>query len=59
MLRALLAGAIAFGLSYIALTFVELLIHKLRKNKDKSYRWGVAIFSILIAIYAYLTSVGR
>lgn len=58
-MRPILSALIAFGLSFAILTIAEVQIHKRTKNKDKSYRWGVYTFSILIAIYTYLTSLGR
>lgn len=58
-MRSILSALIAFGLSYAILTIFEVNLHRITKNKDKSYRWGVWTFSILIAIYTYLTSLGR
>jgi hypothetical protein len=41
------------------LTVIEMAYHYIRKNHDKSYRWGVWLFSILLAVYAFVTSFGR
>lgn len=59
MITAVLAALIAFGLSFMALTLVDLLIHRLTKNPDKSYKWGVWTFSILAALWAFITNLGR
>lgn len=56
---ALLAAGLAFVLSFIVLSLVLLVVHKLTKNADRSYLWGVLIFALLAALYAYSTSVGR
>ncbi len=58
-MRPFLSALIAFGVSFTALLVVEQLIHKFTKNPDKSYRWGVWVFSALIAIYTYVSSLGR
>lgn len=59
MVEAILAALVVFGVSFGILMLVEKLIHRLTKNPDRSYRWGVWLFAILLAIYAYLTSLGR
>ncbi len=59
MLEAVLVALAVFILSYLGLMLVEKLIHRLTKNPDRSYRWGVWLFSILIAVYAFITSLGR
>ena len=59
MIGPLLTGVTIFGLSFIGLSLVELIIHKLTKNRDKSYRWGVWLFSILLGLYGFYTSLGR
>lgn len=58
-MKPFLIALIFFGSSFIVLNLVEMWIHKRTKNKDKSYRWGVWTFSILIAAWAYFTSLGR
>lgn len=59
MIGALAIAAMAFIVSFFGLNLVEVQIHKLTKNKDKSYRIGVWVFAVLIAVYAFATSFGR
>ncbi len=59
MKQALISALIVFLVSFVVLIGAEKLIHKLTKNPDKSYRWGIWTFAILIAVYTYLTSLGR
>jgi hypothetical protein len=59
MLEALAAGLLVFAVSFAGLMLVEKLIHKLTKNPDQSYRWGVWLFSILLGLWGFLTSIGR
>lgn len=58
-MEALIAAAVAFGISLIGLNLVEKLIHKLTNNPDRSYQIGVWVFSILIAVYFYYDYLGR
>jgi hypothetical protein len=59
MLKALLAALAAFAISAALLLVVEKLIHRLTYNPDRSYRWGVWLFSGLVAVWAFLTNMGR
>jgi hypothetical protein len=59
MLSAFLLAAVVFGLSFVALMGVERLIHRLTYYPDRSYRWGVWLFSSLFAVYAFVTALGR
>ena len=59
MLHAILIGIFVGLVCFNLLYFVELWWHKRRHNRDRSYRWGVWLFSILAALYAFLTSLGR
>lgn len=45
--------------SYVALTLIVKLKHHLTKDKSKSYRLAVIIFSILAALMATYISLGR
>lgn len=58
-MKPVVAAFVVFGLSMLGLTVVEKIIHKLTKNPDKSYQIGVWIFSILLGLYTYFTSLGR
>jgi uncharacterized BrkB/YihY/UPF0761 family membrane protein len=55
----ILVALVVFGVSYIGLLGVEKAIHRLTHNPDQSYRLGVWTFAILLALYAYTTSLGR
>ena len=59
MLSAALLAVVVFGLSFVALMGVEKLIHRLTYNPDRSYRWGVWLFSVLFAGYAFVAALGR
>lgn len=48
-----------FVIVFSGLSVIEAGIHKLRHNPDTSYHWGVWLFSILAAAYAFVTSLGR
>jgi hypothetical protein len=58
-MKALLPAIVVFVLAFASLTVIEMAYHYIRKNHDKSYRWGVWLFSILLAVYAFVTSFGR
>lgn len=58
-MKPFLSAVIVFGVSFAVLNLIEIKLHKLTKNKDKSYRWGVWTFSILLAIYTFITALGR
>ncbi|HSX02266.1 MAG TPA: hypothetical protein VLI05_03025 [Candidatus Saccharimonadia bacterium] len=59
MLSALLLAVVVFAASFVALMAVEKLIHRWTYNPDRSYRWGVWLFSSLFAVYAFVTALGR
>lgn len=59
MIEAILVAASTFSLSFIGLMLVEKLIHHLTKNPDRSYRWGVWLFSILFGAYMFINYLGR
>jgi hypothetical protein len=59
MIAALAAAIIVFLLSFLLLSLVEGWIHVLTKNPSKSYRWGVLVFALLLAGWAFQTSIGR
>jgi hypothetical protein len=59
MMEAGLFAAIVFGLVYVLLMVVERWIHKLTKNKDSNYRWGVWTFAVLAAAYTFVANLGR
>jgi hypothetical protein len=59
MLESAAFALAAFGLSFVALIGVEKLIHRWTYNPDRSYRWGVWLFSVLIAAYVYASGLGR
>lgn len=45
--------------SYLALSLVVKIIHLITKNKSKSYRLAVIIFSFLLALMATYMNLGR
>lgn len=59
MAKSAAAGAVVFVVVWLGLSLVEALIHRLRHNPDKDYRWGVWLFSILAGVYTFVTSLGR
>jgi hypothetical protein len=59
MLKALAAAALALVVSVPVLLGVEKLIHRLTYNPDRSYRWGVWLFSALVATWVFMTNLGR
>jgi hypothetical protein len=59
MLKALAAATLALAISVPVLLGGERLIHRLTHNPDRSYRWGVGLFSVLIAGWVFLTNLGR
>jgi uncharacterized protein HemY len=59
MLKALVTALVVFALSLPVLLGVEKLIHRLTYNPDRSYRWGVWLFASLMAVWAFITNLGR
>ena len=59
MFESAIVALAVFGISFIVLNFAEGWWHKQRHNADRSYRWGVWVFSILAALYAFAFSFGR
>ncbi len=59
MITALATAVIVFLTSFIGLNLVEVQIHRMTKNKDTSYRTGVWVFALLLAGYAFASSLGR
>jgi hypothetical protein len=59
MMQALLVGVVVFVLVFAVLSLFEIIIHHLLHWKSKNYRYGVWLFAILAALYAYVTSLGR
>ncbi len=59
MLESALLAVVVFGASFIVLLGLERLIHRWTFNPDRSYRWGVWLFSVLFAAYAFAMSLGR
>jgi hypothetical protein len=59
MLRAFSAALVVFALSALVLLVVEKIIHRLTYNPDRSYRWGVWLFSSLIAMWVFIANLGR
>ncbi|HSH31453.1 MAG TPA: hypothetical protein VK963_02175 [Candidatus Saccharimonadales bacterium] len=59
VVSAVVSAVVIGAVSFLALSLVEKLIHKLTHNPDKSYRWGVWVFSLLIGLYAFVTNLGR
>lgn len=59
MLDAVLVAVSTFILTYLGLMFIERLIHKLTKNRDRNYRWGVWTFAILAGVYMFINYLGR
>ncbi len=59
MIQALATGALVFVLTVILLSAFETALHVITKNTSKNYRWGVLVFSLLLAIWGFLTSLGR
>lgn len=59
MIQAIATGVLVFILSGTLLSLIESLIHRITKNPDKSYRVGVFVFALLLAIWGFLTSIGR
>ncbi len=55
----LVVAVIVGTVSFVALDQGERWLHRRRHNKDTSYRWGVWLFTALITIYAFVTSLGR
>jgi len=59
MLEAFLAGLSIFVLAYLGLMFIETIIHRVSRNPNRSYRWGVWLFSLLLGLYAFINYLGR
>lgn len=59
MITALAWAMVVFGVVFVGLGLVERGLHRWRHNPDTSYRWGVWLFSILAAIYTFITALGR
>jgi Ni/Fe-hydrogenase subunit HybB-like protein len=59
MTKALVTAVGVFVVVLAGLMLAEKLIHRLTHNHDRNYRWGVWLFALLAAVYAYLTSLGR
>jgi len=59
MLKAFGSAVIAFAISFLVLMAAERLIHRLSRNANRSYVWGVWIFSVLIAVYFFVTNLGQ
>lgn len=59
MLKALAVAALVFAVSVPLLLGVERLIHRWTYNPDRSYRWGVWLFSALAAAWVFITNLGR
>jgi hypothetical protein len=53
------AGAVVFAGSFVVLSIIEKIIHRITHNPDVSYKWGVWTFSLLAAAWAVFTSLGR
>lgn len=45
--------------TYVILTLAVQLKHYVTKDKSKSYRWGVVVFSLLAAVMVTFLSLGR
>ncbi len=58
MLNAALAAIATLVVTYAVLTIIEKYIHKLTHNPYKNYRWGVWLFSFLLAGYAFVVNLG-
>ena len=58
-MKAILPALVVFLASFVGLYLLEVIYHRIVKNHDKNYRRGVWLFSILLAVYAFLTSLGR
>ena len=52
------AGLVGAG-SYLLLSLIVAVWHRLSGNRDRTYRWGILTFSILAAIYAWSANLGR
>ena len=59
MKSALISALVVFLIVLAALSLIERLIHHLRHNPDKDYRWGVWLFAILAAMYAFISGLGH
>jgi len=59
LVEPLAAGLIVFGGSFVIWSATERVIHHLTHNPDVNYKWGVWTFSLLAAVYAFATSLGR
>ncbi len=59
MLEAFGAAAIVLGVTLLILEGIERLWHRLMHHPDHSYHWGVWLFGILAAIFAFINDLGR
>jgi hypothetical protein len=58
MKEAFIIAAAAFVISYLGLSLVVWLLHRLTKT-DRSYRLGILVFALLVALYSWSSSLGR
>lgn len=59
MARSLLTAFAIFTLFFLGLRGLEWLYHRLRHSPDWSPHWGSWAFAVLMAVYAFVTNVGR
>lgn len=55
----LLAAIAVAALTYGVLSVIEILYHRLLHNQNRTYWWGVWVFSLLAGIYTFINSLGR
>ncbi|MFI5240092.1 MAG: hypothetical protein ACHQUB_00030 [Candidatus Saccharimonadia bacterium] len=59
MRSAIISALVVFLIVLGVLSVIERIIHKLRHNPDKDYRWGVWLFAILAGLYVFVTALGH
>ena len=59
MLKAFGSALIAFAISFLVLMPAERVLHRITRNPSRSYRWGVWVFSVLIAVYFFISNLGQ
>ena len=59
MLKALTSALVAFGVSIVLLMGIGWLLQSvITPGRKRTYKWGVWIFSLLIAGYFFLNGLG-
>jgi hypothetical protein len=59
MLESLLTAFAVFTVTFVGLRAIEWTYHRLRRTPDWSPHWGSWLFAVLLALYAFVSGVGR